>query len=85
MAQNDKGKHEIPIFIDGTEYDAPSHRMEGQSLRNLPNPPVPADRDLWQEVPGPKDDILIRPDQAYNVEGGTHYYTAPSTIDPGYC
>lgn len=79
----DHGKPGIPVFIDDTKYDAPADQMKGEALRNLPNPPVPADRDLWEEVPGPKDDILIKPDQTYPVKPGTHYYTAPSTIDPG--
>ena len=83
-AQDDqKGKPGIPIFIDDVKYDAPSDRMTGEALRNLTKPPVPADRDLWLEVPGQKDDVLIRPDQTYDVKAGSHYYTAPATINPG--
>jgi hypothetical protein len=73
----------LPIFIDEVKYDAPAHTMTGQALRELPAPPVPGDRDLWLDVPGPKDDILIRPDQTYDVKPGSHYFTAPSTINPG--
>lgn len=73
----------IPITIDGTRFNAPAHEMSGQALRALPNPDVPADRDLWLEVPGPKDDELIRPEKTYKVKAGSHYYTAPSTINPG--
>lgn len=73
----------IPIFIDDTKYDAPSENMSGAELRNLRQPPVEADRDLWLDVPGPKDDILISSDKAYDVKPGSHYYTAPSTINPG--
>lgn len=73
----------IPIFIDDIKYDAPSQIMTGQALRELPTPPIQADRDLWLEVPGPQDDVLIRPDQTYEVKPGNHYYTAPSTINPG--
>jgi hypothetical protein len=44
---------------------------------------VPADRDLWLEVPGKGDDELIQPDKTYEVKPGSHYYTAPKTINPG--
>lgn len=73
--------HEIPIFIDDVKYALVSTEVTGTQLRALV--PVSADRDLWLEVHGPKDDILIRPDQEYEVKPGTHFYTAPSTINPG--
>ena len=83
--QRSNGENEsaIPIFVDDTKYDAPSHEITGQALRQIPTPPVPADRDLWLEVPGPRDDVLIRPEKMYDVKAGSHYYTAPSTINPG--
>jgi hypothetical protein len=59
--------------------------MTGQALRDLPTPPVPQNRDLWLDVPGPTDDELIRPDVVYTIKPGSHYYTAPSTINPGSC
>lgn len=73
----------LPIFIDETKYDAPSESMTGAQLRGLPQPPIPADRDLWLEVPGPRDDVLIRPEATYEIKPGSKYYTAPSTINPG--
>ena len=73
----------IPIVIDEVKYDAPSHKMTGQELREVPKPPVAVNRDLWLEVPGPKDDILIRPESTYEIKEGSRYYTAPSTINPG--
>lgn len=73
--------HVIPIFIDEVKFTLHSGVQTGAELRELV--PVPADRDLWLEVPGPKDDVLIRPDMQYDVGPGSHYYTAPSTINPG--
>jgi hypothetical protein len=73
----------LPIFLDEVKYDAPSHEMTGKALRELPKPPVSTDRDLWLEVPGPKDDELIRPEVTYEIKPGSRYYTAPSTINPG--
>lgn len=77
------GHGPIVIFIGEERLVAPSSEMSGADLRNLPHPPVPADRDLWLEVPGPGDDVLIRPEITYTVKRGSHYYTAPSTINPG--
>jgi len=75
--------HLIPIFIDQVKYDAPHAHMTGVALRALPKPPVAEDRDLWLEVPGPKDDELIDPAKSYDIKPGSHYYTAPKTINPG--
>ena len=71
----------IPIFIDDVKYQLHEHEVSGQVLRDLV--PVPPDRDLWLDVPGPKDDELIRSEQTYTVKPGSHFYTAPSTINPG--
>jgi hypothetical protein len=71
----------VPIFIDDVKFELHSQRATGAQLRALV--PVPPDRDLWLEVPGPKDDVLIRPELEYEVKPGSHFYTAPSTINPG--
>jgi hypothetical protein len=71
----------IPIFIDDVKYEIPEGEISGEALRALP--PVPPDRDLWLEVHGNKDDDLIRPEKKYLVKPGSHFYTAPSTINPG--
>ena len=81
--QREQDHRVIPIFIDEAKYDAPAIRMTGAELRALPQPPIGADRDLWLEIPGPKDDVLIRPEDTYEVKPGSKYYTAPSTINPG--
>jgi hypothetical protein len=73
----------IPIEIDNTHFQVPSEHMTGAALRALPTPDVPADRDLWLEVHGPKDDELIDPSKTYTVKPGSRYYTAPRTINPG--
>ncbi|MDP9967505.1 hypothetical protein J2W37_005251 [Variovorax paradoxus] len=78
---SEKTPRVIPIFIDDVKYELPSGSATGAQLRALV--PVPADRDLWLEVPGPKDDDLIRPEITYEVKPGSHFYTAPSTINPG--
>jgi len=72
----------LPIFIDDVKYElSKGADVSGSQLRALV--PVSADRDLWLEVPGPKDDILIKSEATYEVKPGSHFYTAPSTINPG--
>jgi hypothetical protein len=71
----------IPIFIDEVKYELPTVQQAGAQLRALA--PVPADRDLWLEMHGSKDDVLIRADGQYDVKPASHFYTAPSTINPG--
>ena len=78
---SEKHPHVIPIFIDDVKYELSGGSVTGAQIRALV--PVPADRDLWLEVPGPKDDDLIRPEVTYEVKPGSHFYTAPSTINPG--
>lgn len=71
----------VPVFIDDEKYELTSTTASGGQLRALV--PVPSDRDLWLEVHGPKDDVLIRPELPYDIQPGSHFYTAPSTINPG--
>lgn len=73
----------IPIKIDGKPYKAPKTPMTGAELRALAQPPIGADRDLWREVPGPADDIRINDTDSVDLEPGMHFYSAPTTINPG--
>jgi hypothetical protein len=75
--------HPIPITIDKDHFKVLKEEMTGAELRALPKPDVPADRDLWLEVPGPEDDILVTPTKVIHLKPGMHFYTAPSTINPG--
>lgn len=75
--------HGYPITIDDRHYKVEELEMEGSELRALPEPDVPGDRDLWLEVPGPGDDVLVRPEKKIPFHPGAHFYTAPGTINPG--
>lgn len=70
------------IHIDKKKYDAPKERMTGAELRELPEPDIGADRDLWQVRPGDEDN-LIDGTEAIDLKDGMHFFTAPSTINPG--
>jgi hypothetical protein len=73
----------IPISIDKEPLKAPKSPMTGAELRALPEPDIASDRDLWLEVPGPADDVLVTLDRNLDLKPGMHFYTAPSTINPG--
>lgn len=75
--------HRIEIVIDEVKYLVEDRELTGAELRAVPNPDVPANRDLFLETPGPRDDVLIEPTKHYRVHHGSRFYTAPSTINPG--
>lgn len=77
------GQRKFTIKIDKETFHVDEASMTGQALRNLPTPPIGADRDLFLVVPGPADDILVENNQSIDLKGGMHFFTAPSTINPG--
>jgi len=76
-------EHGIPIQIDHKPYKAPKSPMTGAELRALPSPPIGPDQDLFLVVPGPEDDRLVGDNDSVELKEGTHFYTAPTTINPG--
>jgi hypothetical protein len=82
--QNEHGK-KITIRIDHKVYTAPKPAMTGIELRQLAQPNIGADYDLWLENPGPDDDIKVGDDQAIDLKSGMHFYSSPATINPGAC
>jgi hypothetical protein len=76
--------HEPPIhiIIDKKEYTAPKPVMTGVELRALALPPIGPQRDLFLVVPG-GDDEKIANERQVTLKPGTHFYSAPATINPG--
>ena len=75
----------IPIQIDHKPFRVPGPTITGAALRALPTPPIGADFDLWQDVPG-GDDIKILNTATVPLHPGMHFHSAPATINPGdYC
>jgi hypothetical protein len=72
----------IVIHIDRTKFEVEDKEMTGTELRALPEPDIGAEFDLWLEVPGGEDD-RVDPDEPVRLKNGTHFFTAPSTINPG--
>ena len=73
----------LHIRIDRTEYLVRRARLSGAALRRLPAQPIMPDRDLYLVVPG-HDDRKIGDDDIVEMREGLRFFTAPSTINPGW-
>lgn len=61
----------IPIFVDGTKRVATKPAMTGAEIKALGE--VPADYQLFLEVPGPGPDQGIRDDEVVELKPGMHF------------
>lgn len=84
MDKPDKDKPEkTRIKIDKESFTVAADVMTGQELRNLPQPPIGAERDLYLSVPGPGEDRRIGDSDSVDLKDGMHFFTAPASITPG--
>jgi len=74
--------HKFEIQIDRVHYTVAASSMTGEQLRYLPTPPIGADRDLFEVVPGGSD-RKIGNDQVVEIRNGLRFFTAPAQINPG--
>ena len=72
----------ITIRIDRVDYEVYKRKMTGAELRTLPSPDVPADRDLWRDVPD-KRDVKVQDEDIVHLKDGMRFFTAPGRINPG--
>jgi Multiubiquitin len=79
----DHKKKKITIKIDKETFHVEKEQMTGAELRQLPKPPIGSDRDLFLIKPGPAEDERIADEQPVKLKSGMHFFTAPSTINPG--
>lgn len=77
------GPKHVTIHIDHEEFKVEATSLTGQQLRDLPDPPIGPDRDLYLEIHGKKDDDLIENTQAVELKDGMRFFTAPAHINPG--
>jgi hypothetical protein len=78
-------EHENRIFeikIDRSEYKVHQRYLTGAELRQLPQPPIGPDRDLFEVVPGGSDK-KIADDMRVEMRDGLRFFTAPAQINPG--
>lgn len=81
MAEHDHDRH-FNIQIDREHFKVTEPKLTGTELRQLPDPDVPADRDLYQVRPG-EDDLLVENDDNVEMRSGLRFFTAPGQINPG--
>jgi Multiubiquitin len=74
--------HVFHIQIDREHYEVNQPEMTGTQLRNVPPTPIPADRDLFEVVPGHAD-LKIENETVVKIRDGARFFTAPGHINPG--
>ncbi len=74
--------HGFQIQIDRVHYTVNQEQMTGAQIRNIPNPPIGPDRDLFQVVPGGQD-RKIEMNDVVEMRNGLRFFTAPAQINPG--
>lgn len=71
----------VSIHIDKNEFKSPNPTT-GHALYVLGA--VPANYDLFLEVPGPGTDVLIKNDASpVELKNGAHLYTSKQNLNPG--
>ena len=73
---------EFHIQIDREHFAVSQPALTGAQLRQLPNPPIGPDRDLFEVVPG-HPDRKIANDELVEMHDGLRFFTAPAVINPG--
>lgn len=79
---NEASKHRFQIQIDRVHYTVEQDTLTGTQLRNLAEPPIGPDRDLFEVVPGGTDRKIENTD-VVRMRNGLRFFTAPSHINPG--
>ena len=62
----------INIFINNKKFVAPKPEMTGAEIKNLGN--IPADYQLFLEVPGPEPDKGIRDNEEVKLKSGMRFF-----------
>lgn len=76
------GPHKFEIQIDRAKFEVTLEVMTGAQLRQVPPGGIPADRDLFEVVPGAPDK-KIGDDDKIEIRNGLRFFTAPGQINPG--
>jgi hypothetical protein len=72
----------LKIRIDRTHYTVHEREMTGAELRQVPEPPIGPDRDLFEVTPGDSD-RKIEETTVVRIKDGLRFFTAPAHINPG--
>jgi hypothetical protein len=72
----------ITIHIDRKPYKVDQTELTGAQLRQVAQPPIGGNYDLWLEVPG-GEDKLIGDDESVELKNGMHFFSTQKHITPG--
>lgn len=81
-AKDGAGGGVVPILIDGQRVRPPRGEITGGELRQLADPPIAADRDLWLDVDGDLD-RKIEDDDVVQLKPQMGFFSVPREINPG--
>lgn len=79
----EKKPNTFKIKIDREHFEVTKEVMTGAELRALPTPPIGAELDLFEVVPGGTDRKLANTDTV-EIKNGMRFFTAPAQINPGH-
>jgi hypothetical protein len=89
MIDTERGEHDrhprkFRVRIDREDFEVAQQSITGQQLRELPNPPIADDRDLYQEVANGDDKLIKKSDVVtLNEDAITAFFTSPTHVTPG--
>jgi hypothetical protein len=81
-AGSGRGHDTVTIHIDRKKYDVESTEVTGSELRQVAQPPIGANYDLWREIPGGEDE-LIEDGNKVTLGNGMHFFSTEKHITPG--
>lgn len=85
-SRNTEGKGQGPkqfqIQIDRKHYTVEQATMTGAEIRQLADPDIGLDRDLFEVVPGGSDSKVDTND-TIEIRNGMRFFSAPAQINPG--
>jgi hypothetical protein len=70
-----ESRKRIRVFVNDEPFFAPEPTMTGAQILALAG--LPEGNQLFLEVPGPKDDRPIRPDEPIELRSGMKFYDVP--------
>jgi hypothetical protein len=82
LKEFEKEGRTFEIKIDRTEFRVHQRFLTGILLRELPQPPIGSDHDLFEVVPGGSDK-KIADETPVEMRDGLRFFTAPAQINPG--
>lgn len=79
MPEENRPTSTVTIHIDGTPFEVRAGSQNVHQLRKLPNPDVPASKDLWLDLPD-EQDRLLKENEVLTITAGMRFFTENPAI-----